>query len=93
MDAAGVCTAGVSVSTLAKCVKDDGSRSREGSGSGGGEGGAGGAHACFMSHLFLVPAPLFVRQRSRVGRKKRNAECWEFTRVDEHKLMSDLSET
>lgn len=92
MDAAGACTAGVSVSTLAKCVKDGGSRSRAGSGSGGG-GGADGADVCFMClFFFFVPAPLFcapLHKRSRVGREKRG--CWEFTRVDEHKLMSDLS--
>lgn len=47
MDAAGACTAGVSVSTLAKCVKDSRGRSRVGSGSGGSSGGADGAHVIF----------------------------------------------
>lgn len=73
MDAAGACTAGVSVSTLAKCVKDGGSRSRVGSGSGGG-GGDDGADVCFMFlFFFFVPTPLFVLLCTReagLGEKK-----------------------
>lgn len=92
MDAAGPCTAGVSVSTLAKCVKDGGNRSRVGSGSGGG-GGADGADVCFMFLFFFFLFPLLFlcsfAQEKQGWEKKRG--CWEFTRVDEHKLMSDLS--
>lgn len=85
MNAAGACTAGVSVSTLAKCVKDGGTRSRAGSGSGGGA-------DCLFHVFFFVPAPLFVLLCTReAGLGELKEQCWEFTRVGEHKLMSDLS--
>lgn len=70
MDAAGACTAGVSVSTLAKCVKDGASRSRVGSGGGG---GADGGRVCFLFHLFFCSCSSFcvsLHKRKELGEKR-----------------------
>lgn len=91
MDAAGARTAGVSVSTLAKCVKDGGNRRRAGSGSGGGGVETDGAHVCLIPFLFLL---LFLcssaQQSSKLAEKR---HMMGVHACDEHKLISDPSET